>query len=132
MKKIIQIFAAVLILFSSCQAYAGPDRHRKPTDPAPEFSSTVKTSFKPNTCCGGEVILVVQVLDVATKPVAAALVTASCTGQAPKYTDAKGIATFQLGTVCPCNNDPVTVTTQKGCYQKLNVSCGSYVVQCNQ
>ncbi len=77
-------------------------------------------------------ILTVLTLDVNGKPLQGALVTAACTGQAAKYSDAKGIVTFNLGTSCPCNEDGLTVTTSKGCYQQIKVSCGQYTVQCNQ
>ncbi|MBS1684985.1 MAG: hypothetical protein JSS76_09530 [Bacteroidetes bacterium] len=132
MKKIIQIFAASALLLASSTTFAGTDRHRKPTDPAPEFASTLKTSIKPINRIGGEVILVVTVIDRNNKPVSGALVSAPCTGQSAKYTDTKGSATFQLGTTCPCSDDDVTVTTQKGCFQQLKVSCGQYVVECDQ
>lgn len=128
----LQIFAAVGMLLASSEVFAGSGRHHKPADPAPVFASAVRTAFTPANRFGGEVILVVTVLDVNLRPIAGALVNAPCTGQAAKYTDTRGMATFQLGTVCPCNNDDVTVTTQKGCYQQLKVSCGSYQVTCNQ
>lgn len=128
----IQIFAAIVMLFAGTAVFAGTDRHHKPTDPSPEFTSTVRTTYKPVKKVGGETILVVWTFDINMKPVAGAKVDAPCTGQAPKYTDAKGQATFQLGNVCPCNEDALTVTTQKGCYQQIKVSCGTYQVQCNQ
>lgn len=127
-----QIFAVIAILMSGMDAFAGSGKHMKPTDPAPEFASRVKTSFKGVKPIGGEIGLWIWATDVNQKPIAGALVSAPCTGQAPKYTDAKGIAVFQLGNTCPCNSDEVTVTTQKGCYQQIKVSCGTYQVQCNQ
>lgn len=132
MKKMIQIFAAIALLFATSTVFAATDRHHKPTDPAPEFSSAVKVPAKPVKRIGGEMPLTIITLDINMKPLAGALVSAPCTGQPAKYTDSKGIATFDVGTSCPCSEDEVTVTTQKGCYQQLKVSCGTYQVQCNQ
>lgn len=132
MKKMMHIFAVIAILLTGADAYAGSGRHVKPTDPAPEFTSNVKTSFKATKKVGGELQLTWWVVDVNMKPVAGALVSVPCTGQPAKYTDAKGMAVFSVGNVCPCNGDDATVTTQKGCYQQLKVSCGTYQVQCNQ
>ncbi len=130
-----QIFAVIAILFAGMEAHAGSGNHVKPTDPAPEFNSNVRTSFKPVKPIkpiGGELPLWVMVTDYNNKPIMGAMVSIPCTGQPAKYTDAKGQVVFMVGNVCPCNNDDAVVTTQKGCYQTLKVSCGTYQVQCNQ
>lgn len=131
MKKLIQIFAVAALLTTSLLAQAGTNRHIKPSDPAPQDSSSVRSNFIARPL-GGEVILVVTTLDVTSHPIAGALVSAPCTGQADKYTNSQGVASFNVGTVCPCSNDPVTVTTTKGCYQQIKVYCGKYTVTCNQ
>jgi hypothetical protein len=131
MKKLIQIFAVAALLTTSLLAHAGTNRHIKPSDPAPQDTSSVRSNFiiRP---LGGEVILVVTVFDLSAHPISGALVSAPCTGLAAKYTNSQGQATFNVGTVCPCNNDNVTVTTTKGCYQQIKVYCGNYSVTCNQ
>ncbi|MCW3126981.1 MAG: hypothetical protein JWO03_2639 [Bacteroidetes bacterium] len=131
MKKLIQIFVTVAILATSQLAQAGTNKHIKPSDPAPQDSSAVRSKFIVRPL-GGEVILTITVLDVNNHPVVGALVSAPCTGQANKYTDSHGVAAFNVGTSCPCSEDAVTVTTVHGCYQQIKVSCGSYTVHCNQ
>ena len=66
-------------------------------------------------------------------PYSGATVSAPCTGWPAKVTDATGHVQFSGSSPCPCAVAPATVTTPKGCNQKINVSCDStYTVVCTQ
>ena len=131
MKKILQTFALVAVLLVSHYAQAGTSKRIKPTDPAPQDTSSVRVAKGMHTNLGGEVILTITVLDFNNRPIQGALVSAPCTGQEPKTTAINGIASFNMGTVCGCSNDNIQVTTSKGCYQQIKVNCGPYTVICN-
>lgn len=67
------------------------------------------------------------------EPFSGATVSAPCTGWPAKTTDATGKAQFSGSGTCPCAAAQATVTTPKGCNQKINVSCDSmYTVVCTQ
>ena len=77
--------------------------------------------------------LAVIVGDLKGTPISGALVSAPCTGWPAKTTDITGKAQFSGTGTCPCSVSPASVTTNKGCDVKLNVSCDStYTVSCSQ
>ena len=133
MKKLIQILSLLLIISMGQVSYAaGSNKNVKASDPAPQDTGTVRSFFlgvHPNV--GGEMILVVTVLDLSNHPIQGATVSAPCTGLPNKLTDIHGVASFSMGTVCTCSEDLVTVTTTKGCYQQIHANCDKYTVICN-
>jgi hypothetical protein len=131
MKKLIQFFALVVVLSTSQLAQAGTYKSIKNPGAETGDSITVRTNFAGviHPDIGGEVIIVITVLDITETPIKGALVSIPCTGLANQLTNALGQATFNLGTVCTCSNDNCTVTT-KSCYQQIKVSCGNYNVTC--
>ena len=107
--------------------------------PAPEQNTQDTTQHvKPESSShdtigvGGWQITVV-VNDSKGGPYNGATVTAPCTGWPAKTTDATGKVQFSGTNTCPCATAPATITTPKGCNQKINVSCDStYTVVCSQ
>ena len=134
MKKLIQTLFVLLIISSTQLSYAAGNKSReKALQTAQQDTGSVHSLFfgvHPNI--GGEMILVVTVLDLTSHPIQGATVSAPCTGMGSKLTDVNGVAKFDMGTVCSCNTDPCTVTTPKGCYQQIKVTCDKYNVVCNQ
>jgi hypothetical protein len=75
----------------------------------------------------------IVVMDSKGLPYSGATVAAPCTGWPAKTTDATGHVQFSGTSPCPCALAPATITTPKGCNQKINVSCDStYTVTCTQ
>jgi len=80
---------------------------------------------------GWEITVMVQ--NSKGEPYSGATVTAPCTGWPAKTTDAAGGVQFSGTGPCPCSVAQATITTPKGCNQKINVSCDStYTVTCTQ
>lgn len=67
------------------------------------------------------------------EPISGALVSAPCTGQPARTSSSTGVVTFTGTAPCTCNASQATVTTNKGCNQKINITCDStYTVTCTQ
>ena len=134
MKKLIQILFVILIISNSVLSHAAGNKNKEKTgqNAHQDVGPVRGSSMIAHTDVGGEIVLVITVIDLTNHPIQGATVSAPCTGQASKLTDVHGVATFSMGNVCTCAEDLCTVTTTKGCYQQFRVSCGKYTVNCNQ
>ena len=137
MKRIVQLCLTLILLSATTLAFAGvKNHHRKAPAPKYEGEDTTKHS-KPQDKRGHDGgstwSIVVTVSDLAAKPLAGATVSAPCTGQTSKITDVAGKVVFSGEAPCPCAESQATVTTNKGCELKFNVSCGNtYPEVCSQ
>lgn len=73
--------------------------------------------------------ILVIVYDQKSNPIQGAMVDAPCTGLPAQYTDANGVAVFNIDGQCNCDQGTAQVTT-KTCNMQVPIDCGTTQVQC--
>jgi hypothetical protein len=117
-------------ILSACHNNNQPSPEQSTQDSTKQVKQEDK-SHHPVGAGNWDVIVLVQ--NSKGEPYSGATVSAPCTGWPAKTTDATGTVEFSGTGSCPCATAPATITTPKGCNQKINVSCDStYTVTCTQ
>jgi hypothetical protein len=135
MKRIVQLCLTLILLNATTLAFAGSKNHNHKA-PQPKYEGVDSTKHtkpqeKKGHDGGSQWTVVMIVNDATAKPIPGATVSAPCTGQPSKTTDATGKVVFSGNAPCPCAESQATVTTTKGCNKNVNVSCGNtYTVVC--
>ena len=136
MKKLASL-CVVMIIFCTCyySAFAGAKIKHIATISAEGSDSTKHhpKEKKHPTVGGSTWTLTILVQDQTAKPISGATVLAPCTGWPAKTTNTAGMVSFTCNAPCTCTEGVATITTPKGCSQKIAVLCDSiYTVTCNQ